>query len=46
MIRYHGTMPYLVSLGGWANAAMPTNRYGQYGVAGRAAEAMQELLDR
>ena len=39
-------MPYIVSLGGWANAAMPTNRYGQHGVAGRAIEAMQKHLDR
>jgi integrase len=38
-------MPYLVRIGGWANAQMPTNRYGQYGVEERAVSAMADLLD-
>jgi len=39
-------MPYVVSMGGWANAVMPTSRYGLHGVEGRAISAMQALLDR
>ena len=39
-------MGYLMSAGGWSSPAMPTARYGQFGVEGRAIEAMQALLDR
>jgi site-specific recombinase XerD len=39
-------LPYIVNLGGWANAVMPTSRYGMFGVQERALSAMQELLDR
>ena len=39
-------MPYLVKIGGWANAEMPSNRYGQFAIEERALSAMQELLDR
>ena len=36
----------LMSHGGWSSPAMPTMRYGQFGIEGRAIEAMQALLDR
>ena len=39
-------MPYLVRIGGWANAEMPSNRYGQWQVAERASEAMRAYLDK
>jgi site-specific recombinase XerD len=39
-------MPYLVKIGGWANATMPTSRYGQFQIESRANEAMKALLDR
>lgn len=39
-------MPYLMSVGGWSRADQPTQRYGMYGVEGRALSAMADLLDR
>jgi len=39
-------MPYVVKLGGWSNATMPTNRYGQFGIGERAIDAMRALQNR
>jgi integrase/recombinase XerC len=39
-------MTYLMAVGGWKSAAVPTARYGQFEVEGRAIEAMQRLLER
>jgi site-specific recombinase XerD len=39
-------MPYLMALGGWSSPAMPTARYGQFEIGGRALKAMQDMLDR
>lgn len=39
-------MPYLVPLGGWSNAVMPTTRYGQFGIGERALDALRLLQNR
>ena len=39
-------MAYLMNAGGWSSPAMPTMRYGTFGVESKAIAVMQALLDR